>query len=222
MKRSSSYSRSRKNKSHTRLWIFTLIFFGLFTLGLVQLGKHQKHPHHAVSTQTQTISLPKLNSETTETAIAKKQTNETSSSSSVTTNKPAVKKTIVQFEFTTPQTKQSKLKNTKTIAPKPVTANKKATETTTAEASDKINSKPKQANSSSRYVIEIAKINTYAAADRLKARLALIGFEARLNKIKEQKKLYYSLIVGPYDETTATSKQHLLNNNHIHTTLRKL
>ncbi|CAL7961618.1 SPOR domain-containing protein [Gammaproteobacteria bacterium] len=70
------------------------------------------------------------------------------------------------------------------------------------------------------YELEIATVKDYAAADRLKAELALLGFTVSITKAHNQK---YQITVGPYDnKDAATTDLERLKQNKISGGLKKI
>ncbi|HET9122820.1 MAG TPA: SPOR domain-containing protein [Acidiferrobacteraceae bacterium] len=61
-----------------------------------------------------------------------------------------------------------------------------------------------------RYILQAGSFPDYRDADHLKARLALHGFEARIQKVSIQGRgLYYRLRLGPYPTLAAMNRAHL-------------
>jgi cell division protein FtsN len=194
---------SSKNGSHVRLWIFTLLFFFLFTMGLVYLGKYQQqHPYHL-------------------------KTNKASVESSITTPEKktkATKKTKpVEFDFYKPVT----IPKTTTSNSEPGKAEAKSAEKTNqskdqTKAPDATTTKTTTSTPSTKvsYWLEIVTAKSYADADQQKAQLALLGFES---KIKQQSPTQYQVMMGPYKtQAKAQNDVKRLQSNKINSTLQKI
>jgi|GEM_PF-5022478 len=93
-----------------------------------------------------------------------------------------------------------------------------ATSPTTSTASQIATTTTKQ----ELYLLEIIEAKNYAMIDRIRARLALMGYEATVITHREQKTVYYRLTLGPYEKNIALAKQRALDKNKMKTTLRKL
>lgn len=75
----------------------------------------------------------------------------------------------------------------------------------------------------SEYELEIAIVKSYAAADRLKAELALLGFTASILPIRKQGIQKYYVSVGPYDNNDgAVADLEKLKQNNINGKLKKI
>lgn len=73
-----------------------------------------------------------------------------------------------------------------------------------------------------RYLLEIAIVNDFAAADHLKAKLTLLGFTVNIAPILKQGVQKYHINVGPYaDKDDATVAQKRLKRNKISSRLKK-
>jgi len=73
------------------------------------------------------------------------------------------------------------------------------------------------------YELEIAIVKDFAAADRLKAELALLGFTASITPIHKHSTQEYSVSIGPYDnKDAATIDQEKLKQDKIKSTLTKM
>ena len=57
-----------------------------------------------------------------------------------------------------------------------------------------------------RHKLEIAIVNSFARADRLKAELALLGFAANISPIYQQNIQKYCITLGPYSNETTVKK----------------
>ncbi|MBU0743850.1 MAG: SPOR domain-containing protein [Gammaproteobacteria bacterium] len=72
------------------------------------------------------------------------------------------------------------------------------------------------------YELEIAIANDFAAADRLKAELALLGFAASITPIYHQGTQKYNVSIGPYDnQDIANAVLHKLKLNKVSGILKK-
>lgn len=72
------------------------------------------------------------------------------------------------------------------------------------------------------YVLQIAVVKKFAEADRLKAELALLGFDAFVTKVKERDGEVSRVLVGPYfSKKAAVIDQGRLLQNQIKSILRK-
>ncbi|MDR1057195.1 MAG: SPOR domain-containing protein [Coxiellaceae bacterium] len=72
------------------------------------------------------------------------------------------------------------------------------------------------------YELEIAILDNFAAADRLKAELALLGFPASITPIYKQGIQKYYISTGPYDnKENAIIDAQKLKQNHIKSNLKK-
>jgi cell division protein FtsN len=84
---------------------------------------------------------------------------------------------------------------------------------------------PQTSNSSaaSEYNLEVATIKDYAAADHLKAKLALLGFTASIFPIKANGVKKYQVSVGAYDnKDDANADLERLKQNKIRSELKKV
>ncbi len=73
------------------------------------------------------------------------------------------------------------------------------------------------------YELEIAIAKDFAAADRLKTELALLGFTASITPIHKQGTQEYLVSVGPYDnKDNANTDQQKLKQNKIKSSLKKM
>lgn len=74
-----------------------------------------------------------------------------------------------------------------------------------------------------KYFLQIATFKNYFAADRLRAKLALLGFDVYIDKIKSKNDSVLNRInVGPYfSSKAAKSDQKRLDENNINSMLRK-
>lgn len=83
---------------------------------------------------------------------------------------------------------------------------------------------PKKKNSESfEYEIAIAKVQDYAAADSLKAKLSLLGFVVNITPVVEVGNQLYEVSIGPYkNKRTALADLERLKQNEISGILRKL
>lgn len=72
------------------------------------------------------------------------------------------------------------------------------------------------------YLLDIVKSKNYIAAEKVRAHLALIGYEANVVTIAEQKNTYYSINLGPYTKNDAIAHQKLLTRNKIKAILHKI
>jgi cell division protein FtsN len=81
----------------------------------------------------------------------------------------------------------------------------------------------KSGNAEIEYELEITVVNDFAAADRLKAELSLLGFVVSITPTYSQGIQKYHVSIGPYDnEAGANADQQKLKQNKIKSTLKKL
>jgi len=81
----------------------------------------------------------------------------------------------------------------------------------------------KTSGAETEYELEIAIVKDFAAADRLKAELALLGFTASITPIHKHSTQEYSVSIGPYDnKDAATIDQEKLKQDKIKSTLTKM
>ncbi|MCK4869760.1 MAG: SPOR domain-containing protein, partial [Gammaproteobacteria bacterium] len=72
------------------------------------------------------------------------------------------------------------------------------------------------------YVLQIAVVKKFAEADRLKAELALLGFDAFVTKVKSRGGEINRVLVGPYfSKKAAVIDQRRLMQNQIKSILHK-
>lgn len=275
---------SHQQQSHAGLWIFTIVLFITFTLGLVFLGKYRQH-HHAISSKNKTTTTvtTDINTQpsvaTTEEAIRiiatsgsnnKNGSNKSASKNSSNANrsnrtngKPTLpnkqqqklsaqlqsplQPQKLQFEFTTPEALE------KAAAQKIATENKIAAKAQTESSSQAIQSSataqaqqqaaatagatsstisatlpaPTPAaepisNVPEQYLLDVIKTKNFAMMDKLRAQLALVGYEATVVTLTEKNSSYYQITLGPYEKDAALAKQKSLASNKIRATLRKL
>ena len=85
---------------------------------------------------------------------------------------------------------------------------------------------PKKVNGKAalEYELEIATVKDYAAADRLKAELALLGFAGSIAPARGKNGAQvYDISIGPYDaKETAVADLEKLKQNKIHGKLKKI
>ncbi len=132
---------SKKKNSYFRMWLFVLMVFILFTVGLVYFGKNKQLRKlycykNLVKDEAQVVI--KIKAKVKEMPIPK-----------------------VDFYTMLPAKKFNK--------------------------------------STQGYELEVAIVEKYAAADRIKAELALIGFMASVAPIRKNGAQVYEVSVGPYD-----------------------
>jgi cell division protein FtsN len=73
------------------------------------------------------------------------------------------------------------------------------------------------------YVLEVIKSKNYTVADRIRAKLALMGYESTIATVREQNKVYYRLTLGPFaSKAEATVKQQALVKNKMPTNISQL
>jgi hypothetical protein len=153
-------SLAKKKSSYFRMWLFVLVVFGLFTVGLVYFGKNQ---------QLRKLYNFKSLVKEKEQLVAKVK------------ELPIPK---VDFYTMLPEKKLNK--------------------------------------STQGYELEIALVDKYATADRLKAELALIGFVASIAPIRKNGAQVYEVSVGPYDsKDMAIADLEKLKQNKISSKLKK-
>ena len=111
----------------------------------------------------------------------------------------------------------------KTISkPAPAPPSEVTTKEATAPTFDFYTLLPQKTNSKTvaEYELEIATVKDYAAADHLKAELALLGFTVSITPTRGQK---YQVTAGPYDNKEgATTDLERLKQNKISGKLKKI
>jgi len=81
----------------------------------------------------------------------------------------------------------------------------------------------KDSKSEIAYELEIATVNDFVAADRLKAELALLGFAASITPIYQQGIQKHHICIGPYDnKDNAVADQQRLKLNKVKSVLKKV
>lgn len=294
----SSHNGQNHKESHLGLWLFTVVLFIAFTLGLVTLGKYRHHHSrniNIVSSKNKNITNTNVDvisaSENTRiintdaNATAKTRNEENKYIQQSTNNAANGKKNSAQnqllnqqqeqqlneqlnkqfnrkkskeqqpqqpqqrqkqelkFEFTTPAALEAAAaqkivdenKMHKSAVPTP---NPSPTATTITAVSTQQNTSintaaitatsaaPKESVLTSaapeQYLLDIVKSKNYIAAEKVRAHLALIGYEANVVTIAEQKNTYYSINLGPYTKNDAIAHQKLLTRNKIKAILHKI
>ncbi len=88
---------------------------------------------------------------------------------------------------------------------------------------EKVNVPEPSAENKTQYFLQIATFKNYFAADRLRAKLALLGFDVYIDKIKSKNDTVLNRInVGPYfSSKAAKSDQKRLDENNINSVVRK-
>jgi cell division protein FtsN len=138
-----------------------------------------------------------------------------------------------KFEFTTPQAANSHVSTSEQdtakiaaqriekIAAESEAESKKLSESkavrggTSIDQLQKTDEQKKQQKNEEQYMLEVIKSKSKVAAEKMRARLALIGIESSISMIKEQSVTYYKISLGPFDKNTAEVKQQLLKKNGI-------
>ena len=247
-------AQKRQQESHAGLWVFTIAFFILFTLGLVALGKYRQHSNTAaknfteVTTSELNLHEAKARDTTTEDAIESIALSKDSKRSEKNDKKDKNDKSTrgisdaeqhLQFEFTTPEEIE------KAIAHKDkkvVTSDKKAggakeekkdskemkdqsmvEEQVETSSEQELMSKIQQVEQQhtkvdqsdaeqgkGRYMLNVIKTKDYASADKMRARLALAGYEANIVTVTEQNVNYYTIVLGPFATKSEAAKQQKL------------
>ena len=66
-------------------------------------------------------------------------------------------------------------------------------------------------------IMQCGAFRNFDAADNLKARLALLGFEANIKKSEQKEEVWHRVLLGPYDtRREAENDRHNLQSNDIH------
>jgi cell division protein FtsN len=88
---------------------------------------------------------------------------------------------------------------------------------------EKVNIPQPSIENKTQYFLQIATFKNYSAADRLRAKLALLGFDVYIDKIKSKTDTVLNRInVGPYlSSKEAKADQKRLEENNINSLLRK-
>jgi cell division protein FtsN len=89
---------------------------------------------------------------------------------------------------------------------------------TTAIANNRVKAVPVERNKTkaAQYLIQAGMYRSVKEADGLKARLALLGFNTRLQKIDAENGLWFRVIIGPFlDESLAMAQQKKLETQNI-------
>lgn len=193
MKSQARYRRHKK-QSYTGLWFFTIFLFIAFTLGLVYLGKH-RYKNHLIPP----VSTP----------ITEKTKIENSAKNSITKNADT-KSTMQKIT----ETKQPEVKPSETKPAEP-----KFDFYTLLPQGSK--SSAKTVTTNEKYLLESDKEQDFAKIDKLKAQLALLGFETQLITTMENKVKIYQLTIGPFDnKKIALKNQKTLLQNRIKSTIK--
>lgn len=206
--------RYSNNQSHAGLWLFTIFLFIIFTLGLVFLGKYHRHGSHIDNVkkgqkevvmqkvgEVKSVRLPGL--------VRQDNSDVGQDDYSVRKSTTATTETKIspQFEFTTPQSLEQDA--AQKIAAESSAESKKLS----AANAGKI--EPAIGHNAEQYMLEVIKTKNRIIAEKMRARLALLGIESNIVAIKEQNTTYYKISLGPYDKQTVAVKQQLLKDNNI-------
>lgn len=111
------------------------------------------------------------------------------------------------------------------IPPKPLSPQKEEPATKAAEAvEEKTASAPIPAASGNSYLLQVASFRTVADAERLKARLALLGIQAQIQQVTVNgKDTYHRVRTGPYaGKESVTEARALLTRNGLESIAIKL
>jgi len=111
------------------------------------------------------------------------------------------------------------------IPPKPLSPQKEEPATKAAEAvEEKTASAPTPGASGNSYLLQVASFRTVADAERLKARLALLGIQAQIQQVTVNgKDTYHRVRTGPYaGKESVTEARALLTRNGLESIAIKL
>lgn len=178
-RRPAAKTKRKKSESYFGLWLFTIIIFISFMLGLVYLGKNRQNEHKRENLSKKVETEHNINI-SKEIGVMEQQ------------------KPKLQFDFDTPK-RIDKVTSTE----------QKAVEVKANVIKE------------AKYQLDIAMVKDYTAVDKLKAQLALLGFEARVIPVKEHNVYYYKVFVGFYDKKIALEKQQLLKQHKLSAVMRK-
>ena len=217
--RNSRNNRYNNRPSYMGLWLFTIILFVTFTVGLVYLGKHKSNASKIEKEQSHsTITKTKNEEETPKT--------KTDEQNQLKQNQLKQNQQEQSFEFydiltqskidnktnkstaKTPNNNSTDSTNNSTAAENTATTNTKAS---TTEAGNTSTTKAKQKITN--YVLEILRTKDFEVVDHVKAELALIGYEINITKTNNSS--LYVVTVGPYNNksTALTNQKQLLKYN---------
>ena len=231
MTRHNSRSRNsqyRKNgrPSYFGLWLFTIVLFLIFTIGLVYLGKHKSRTHINNVVQEQLVT-----NEAKANSVKKDEVE-----SNVEKNKKVEKQQEQTFEFYDILT-QNKIDN-KTGDNTITTSANSSVDSKANSASSVLAKNPKALSGSvakdqkgviknklknSLYVLEILKTKDFEVVDHAKAELALVGYEINITTTKSNNSTLYLITVGPYNsKDTAVANQKQLTKYNIKSLVKQM
>jgi len=160
-----------KRRRPIGLWILVLLLLGLFVLGLVWLKQSAPPATLVTSPKPQPIPIP----------VPLPQQKPT----------PAVPAHKPRFEFYNTLPKQEvrvpEAPTKPPMVPEPVTPNTSDTTTPTSPGTE-----------ISRYTLQIGSYTRTADAEKLRAELAFLGIETRIQSVKLNQQTYYRVLSGPY------------------------
>lgn len=196
-RRKAPQRRKPKNKGPSIwMWLLTTLFLVAFTAALLFFNKHKIKKAHQ---SRQTIEKPRL--------------------AKTTKKESPIAKTIIKPNAQKKQnTTNNKKKSHKVSTVKPPTYDfYKITPVNTPTA-------PKKPANTDHYILQIAEVSDYPAADRLKAQLTLLGYNTYIKTITANNAAAnYQINIGPYDTLdAANSDQKQLASNKIKSTIEKL
>jgi cell division protein FtsN len=123
-----------------------------------------------------------------------------------------------QFEFYTILPEMEVVIPDEEVAPPKETRTKPATAARTPPAGPE--SAAPQAATNESYILQMGSFRKFADADRMKARLALIGIEAQVQKVSiNNKETYHRVRSGPYHSQAELNRVRKLANDHNISTL---
>lgn len=121
--------------------------------------------------------------------------------------------------------KKETIQETPDVEPQPIVPTPTITKTATIQKFDFYNILPQKKTNTieTSYELEVAVVKDFAAADKLKAELSLLGFTVNVSPIHRQGTTKYNISVGPYDNKDgATIDQQKLKHNNIRSTIKKM
>ncbi|MBS0357953.1 MAG: SPOR domain-containing protein [Proteobacteria bacterium] len=165
-----------------KLLIFTIILVVFFVLGLVYL---KNHPMTSTTKQQPSPEQKKLE---------------------IKSKKRAHKEPRFEFYTMLPKGARSTEKNT-TALESPVPASESKTDKAPDANPKEVAAKTETTTPANiKYIIQVAAYRNYSDADRLKAELILLGYQAKIEKIQNPNGTWHRVRLGPYATQEAAAQ----------------
>lgn len=226
-RRPSGQRRGSSGRSSLRslLWMSSGIVFGLLIAGVLFMRSgHTLAPTPGPESTSTANEVPEKNQAnkptlSTKTQPHKKQAQVTEphydfyttlSKDTVETSEPAPKEKInatTSKETLTPKSSIDKVESTPKEALTSTTSKEDITSKDDMDATEPpVKEKPKT-TTATRYLVQVAAMNSYSDADHLKAQLTLLGYKVTINKKMYNGTQSFRVTMGPYPSSKAASAQ---------------